>query len=124
MRVLLVEDNAAVLENMQRMLRAMPKTEVVQVARTETQANDWLASHPNDWDVALVDLFLAEGHGFNVLQHCRKRLPHQRAVVVTNYTQDQARHYAAKAGADAVFDKSCEMDALLAYLAGLNKAWR
>lgn len=121
MRVLLVEDNARLQEEVRRMIATIPHAEVVAVASTQRQAADWLAAHPDGWDLALVDLFLAEGHGFEVLRRCRKVRPHQRAVVFSNYTRDPVRERARDAGADAVFDKSFELDGLLDYCTGFGR---
>nr|WP_283254160.1 response regulator transcription factor [Ramlibacter paludis] len=112
---MLVEDNARMADEFRRMLESMERTEVVAVARTQQEALAWLRLHPDGWDLALVDLFLQQGHGFEVLRHCRKLRRDQRAVVVTNYTRDPVREHARQAGADAVFDKSFELDALVDY---------
>lgn len=122
MKVLLVEDNPLVCEQVRRTLQAIPGAEVVKVAGSEPQASEWLSAHPDGWDLALVDLFLEQGHGFGVLRHCRARRPHQKAVVLTNYTRDPVRQYAREAGADAVFDKSFDMDALVEYLVQFSRA--
>ncbi|HEY8359823.1 MAG TPA: response regulator [Ramlibacter sp.] len=121
MKVLLVEDNAMIQEQVRQTLEAIPGAEVVQVAVSAQQAGDWLAAHPDGWDLALVDLFLAKGHGFDVLRRCRDRKPHQRAVVLSNYTRDPVRAHAAQAGADAVFDKTFDMDALVEYCEALSR---
>lgn len=115
MRVLLVEDNERIQDEMRRMIAAIPHAEVVAVAATQRQATDWLAAHPEGWDLALVDLFLAEGHGFEVLRRCRRVHPHQRAAVLSNYTREPVRENAQQLGADAVFDKSFELDDVVAY---------
>lgn len=122
MKVLLVEDNPLVCEQVTRTLQAIPGAQVVKVAGTEPQASEWLSAHPDGWDLALVDLFLGKGHGFDVLRRCRSRRPDQRAVVLSNYTRDPVRQYAREAGADAVFDKSFDMDALVEYLVQFNLA--
>jgi DNA-binding NarL/FixJ family response regulator len=124
MRVLLVEDHPLMCEQVQRTIQAIPGADVVQVARTASQATEWLRAHPDDWDLAVVDLFLAQGHGFEVLRRCRERQPWQRAVVLSNYTRDPVRHYASDAGADAVFDKSFDLDALVDYLVQFAGACR
>lgn len=121
-KVFLVEDNAMLQEQVRHTLEAIPGAEVVQVAVTAQQAGDWLDAHPDGWDLALVDLFLAKGHGFEVLRRCRDRKPHQRAVVLSNYTRDPVRAHAAQAGADAVFDKTFDMDALVAYCEDLTRS--
>jgi DNA-binding NarL/FixJ family response regulator len=124
MRVLLVEDNAAVCEQVRRTIHAIPGAQVVHVAASEPQATAWLLAHPDGWDLALIDLFLAQGHGFDVLRRCRERQPHQQAVVLSNYTRDPVRECAREAGADAVFDKSFEMDALVEYMVAFSSTCR
>lgn len=121
MKVLLVEDNPLVCEHVTRTLQAIPGAQVVKVAGTEPQATEWLDAHPDGWDLALVDLFLAKGHGFGVLRRCRARRPGQRAVVLSNYTRDPVRQYAREAGADAVFDKSFDMEQLVEYLVQFSR---
>jgi DNA-binding NarL/FixJ family response regulator len=124
MRVLLVEDNPQTCEQVRGLLEAIPGTQVVMVALTEAQATRWLREHPDGWDLAVVDLFLGKGHGFQVLRRCHGRKPRQKAVVLTNYTRDPVRQYAREAGADAVFDKSFEMEALVQYVATSGRKGR
>ena len=115
MKLFVVEDNARALQNLRDALEAVPGMEIVQVAATSEEARRWLSAHPDAWDVAVIDLFLAAGHGFEVLRHCRDRLPGQRAVVLSNYTRDPVREHAQLAGADAVFDKSFELEHLVSW---------
>ncbi len=110
MKVLLVEDSKEIQSQLRSILEAIPATELVGVIATQQQASDWLERHPGDWDLAVVDLFLSGGHGFDVLRSCRGRLPHQKAVVLSNYSRDPVPDYARQAGADAFFDKSYDMD--------------
>ena len=121
MRVLLVEDNPRMQDEVRRMVAAIPNAEVVAVAASQPQASEWLAANPDGWDLALVDLFLAKGHGFDVLRRCRKVRPQQRAVVLSNYTRAPVPEHARLAGADALFDKSFDMDALVAYCRELSR---
>lgn len=115
MKLFVVEDNAKALQNLRDALEAVPAVEIVQVVASAEEARRWLAANPDGWDVAVVDLFLAAGHGFEVLRHCRDRLPGQRAVVLSNYTRDPVREHARLAGADAVFDKSYQLEELVAW---------
>jgi DNA-binding NarL/FixJ family response regulator len=62
------------------------------------------------WRLAVVDLFLREGNGFEVLRAGRARAAHQRMVVLTNFATPDIRRRVGDAGADAVFDKSTELD--------------
>jgi len=77
-RVLLVEDNVRMADEFRRLLEAMERTEVVAVARTQKEATDWLRLHPDGWDLALVDIFLRQGHGFEVLRACRPAAAQRR----------------------------------------------
>jgi DNA-binding NarL/FixJ family response regulator len=120
MKVLLIEDNPYVREQVKLALRAIPGTEFVLETDAEQQASRWMKEHPDDWDLAVVDLFLKQGHGFDVLRRCRERRSHQRAVVLSSYMREPVRQCARQAGADAVFDKGSEMGALVDYVVSLG----
>lgn len=115
MAVFLVEDNALIRENLVVALEELADMRVVAWAETEGQAATWLRSHPADWQVAVIDLFLRAGSGLGVLRACRHRGPRQRAVVLTNYADVDIRAQCLALGADAVFDKSTELDDFLAF---------
>ena len=84
----------------------MPRELLVPALPADADAlAEWLSEHRDGWALAVIDLVLADGHGFDVLRHCQDRAPHQRAVLLTNYTRDPVRENARRAGADAVFDK-------------------
>ena len=119
MKVLLVEDSAALERSLRETLAEIEGVEVVHAAVSEPEAARWLTEHPAEWDIAVIDIFLREGHGFDVLRSCAERLPWQKAVVLTNYTREPARSSAIKLGADAVFDKSLELGEFLAYCASV-----
>jgi len=72
----------------------------------------------------VVDLFLAHGHGFQVLAATKDRSPRQQAMLLTNYTRDPVRDQARNFGADAVFDKAFEWGEFLEYVerCGMAKA--
>ncbi len=84
-------------------------------AETESEAKGWLAQQGAKWDLAIVDLFLKQGSGLGVLEACRDRLSEQRVVVLSNYATSDMRKRCIQLGADAVFDKSNEIDALVEY---------
>ena len=71
-------------------------------------------------DIVLVDLFLGEGTGVGVIQHCHDRRPDQSVLVMTNHARDDALlHHCKLLGADAVYHKATELDELVAYCTGL-----
>jgi DNA-binding NarL/FixJ family response regulator len=115
MKVLLVEDQRELCDEIQRVLHAQPDVRIIQACATSGEALSWLARYMDAWDLALVDIFLQEGNGFDVLRACAMRSRHQKVAVLSNYTREPLRQYLRQAGADAFFDKSMELDALLAY---------
>lgn len=115
-RAYLVEDSSTIRENLIDTLRELAQIEPVGTTDTEHEAKRWLAA--NDWDLAIIDLFLREGSGLNVLQAVRRTRPDQRIVVLSNHSSRDVRWRCRQLGADAVFDKSHELEALLAYCAG------
>ncbi len=111
----LVEDNPVIRENLVDFLEDVGAATVVAHASTEKEAVNWLRSHRDEWDMAIVDLFLEEGNGFGVVDACRSRAAHQKVVVLSNYATADMRERSRALGADAFFDKSAEIDQLLAY---------
>ncbi|HQR99409.1 MAG TPA: response regulator [Polaromonas sp.] len=113
----LAEDNKIIRDNLIDTLEEIAHVKVVAHAVTQAEASHWLTLHDGTWHLAIVDLFLKEGSGLGVLAGCRNREPYQKVVVLTNYATPEIRRRAAELGADAVFDKTTELDALLAYCA-------
>ena len=111
----LVEDSTTIRENLISTLEEIAPITVVGFADTEQDASRWLAAHEGEWQLAIVDLFLREGTGLGVLKGCQHRAPAQKVVVLTNYATTEIRKRCAELGSDAVFDKSNELDQLLAY---------
>ncbi len=119
LRVFLVEDNPAMRDYVAELLCTQAQVELVGMAETEAQAKDWLGLHPQAWDIAVVDLCLKEGSGAGVVDFCRNRQPDQALVVMTNQNLLPLMQRCKLLGADAVYDKTTELDDLLAYCIGM-----
>ncbi len=92
---------------------------VVATAHDEPGAMQWLTQRHNDADLVIVDLFLRAGSGLGVLRRA-KGLRHRRHVVVlSNFTSGDLRRTCLALGATQVFDKTTEIDALMAYCENL-----
>jgi two-component system, OmpR family, response regulator len=115
MRTFLVEDNHTILENLVSTLEELAPVEAVGMADSEEEGAAWLNSHREQWDLAIVDLFLKKGSGLGILEACRRRNNQQKMVVLSNYATSELRLRCAQLGVDAVFDKSTEIDALVNY---------
>ena len=111
----LVEDNKTIRDNLVPALEDLVNAQVVGFAETESEALAWLREHPAEWQLLIVDLFLKEGSGLGVLAGCKERHPGQRAVVLSNYVTADIRARCETLGADAVFDKSRDLDAFIEY---------
>jgi DNA-binding NarL/FixJ family response regulator len=107
---ILVEDSKIIRENLIPALAELADVDVVAIAETASEAVSILESRKDTWQLAVVDLFLREGSGLTVLRACQERLLHQRVVVLTNYPTEEMRRRSLELGADAIFDKSRELD--------------
>jgi two-component system, OmpR family, response regulator len=113
LKTYIVEDNATIRENLVGTLEELTCISAIGFAETEAEASRWLLAHGEDWELAIVDLFLKQGSGLGVLQTCQARRPHQKVVVLSNYATPDIRKRCAQFGVDAVFDKSNDIDGLI-----------
>jgi len=118
----IVEDSPTIRQNLIETLQELAQVEPVGTAETEHEGKRWLAQNGQDWDLAIVDLFLREGSGLNILEAARERRPGQRVIVLSNHATDDVRWRCEQLGADAVFDKSTEIDALVDYCVAHRRA--
>lgn len=115
LKTYLVEDNLTIRENLIATLEELVNIENIGTSDSENEAKAWLVANPQDWDLAILDLFLKQGSGLGVLAACRDRKPSQKVVVLSNYATADIRQRCAQLGVDAVFDKSNEIDALVEF---------
>lgn len=108
-----MEDNPTIRENLIDTLLELADIEPVGFAETEAEGIAWLTNPHNQWDLAVVDLFLRQGSGLGVVAACQGRSTEQKVIVLSNYATADVRHRCRELGVDAVFDKSNEIDALL-----------
>ena len=117
----IVEDNPVIRENLIATLEELAGVHMVGTSDNENDSKLWLADTSQNWSLAIVDLFLKQGSGLGVLAACRNRKSTQKMVVLSNYATADIRQRCAQLGADAVFDKSNEIDALVDYCIGLDQ---
>lgn len=115
LKTYIVEDNATIRDNLMATLEELAGIDAVGTAETENEGKAWLLANGQQWDLAIVDLFLKQGSGLGVLEACRNRQMHQKVIVLSNYATADIRKRCAQLGVDAVFDKSNEIDALVDY---------
>lgn len=117
----LVEDNALIRHSLIPTMEELGDTQVVGVAEGQDDAIAWLTrDHAADWRLAVIDLFLKDGSGLGIVEACQRRRPDQRVVVLSNYATPAMRERCTELGANAVFDKSSELEEFLAYCGSLS----
>ena len=115
LRIFLVEDNEIIRENLVATLEELACAQVVGTAVDEWTALQWLLEPDNGCDLVIVDIFLKSGSGLGVLRGVAGAQPARRMVILSNYATADMRRKCLQLGADSVFDKSNDIDALLQY---------
>lgn len=110
-----VEDSRVIRENLIATLQELASVNVIGSAEDEPAASRWLADTHNECDLVIVDIFLKNGSGFGVLRAARDAGRQCKLVVLSNYATPEVRRRCEALGADRVFDKSNEIDALISY---------
>ncbi|MBE7368099.1 response regulator transcription factor [Ramlibacter sp. HM2] len=93
--------------------------QVMGTASTEAEANLWVEDFPDRWDVAIIDLVLAEGTGMNVIARAKRANPKGRVVVLSGFVSPAVDQHCRDMGAEEVFDKAYT-DAFVRWLDGLE----
>ena len=115
LKTYIVEDSQVIRENLIATLEELVPVEVVGTAQDESSAVQWLTRPTNRFDLVIIDIFLKSGSGLGVLRSLSGLGKPHRLVVLSNYATQDMRHKCQTMGADRVFDKSNEIDALLLY---------
>ena len=111
----IVEDSPVIRDSLIATLEELAPVSVVGVAEDQTTATQWLADSSHRAALVIIDIFLKGGSGLGVLQACAGARPGRKMVVLSNYATPDMRRKCLDLGADRVFDKSTEIDALIAY---------
>jgi len=118
--VFVVEDNVIVLENLIGALEELAPVHVVGTAADESVAVEWLRADGERCDLVIIDIFLRTGSGLGVIDAARRKRPDAALVVLSNYATDEMHARCLASGADRVFDKSRDIDQLVAYCVALS----
>lgn len=115
LRCFIVEDSPVVLRDLTETLEQVLPIRVVGSSGTEASATAWLMDNPRGCDLLLLDVFLKTGIGLNVLVAARRHASQAHKVVLTNHATREIRQRCMALQADRVFDKSGELEDLIAY---------
>lgn len=115
LRCFLVEDSPVIRQNLISTLEEMLPVEVIATAEEECEAVQWMRRCDRGCDLMIIDIVLRTGTGLEVLRQARRLQPNATLVVLSNYATRDIRQRCLGLGADRIFDKSAEVEELLAY---------
>lgn len=115
----LVEDNPVIRDNLVAALEELVPMRILGSAASEADAVRWMDTPHPRCDVMIVDLFLNTGSGLGVLRALQSRNLSCRPVVLSNYVNTDMRNRCLALGALQVFDKSSDIDELVAWCAAI-----
>ena len=121
LKTYIVEDSPVIRENLIATLEEMVSLQVVGTADDEATACYWLNRGDNECDLVIIDIFLRQGSGLGLLQALGLGRQRPKRVVLSNFATADMRRKCLALGADSVFDKSNEIDALIGYCLRLGE---
>ena len=121
LKTYIVEDSPVIRESLIATLEELVPVKVVGTAEDEANAVAWLTRAGNEAGLVIIDIFLKSGSGLGVLRAANTLPAHnlRKMVVLSNYATPDMRRKCLALGADRVFDKSHEIDALITYCSRL-----
>ena len=102
-RILLVEDHTAFREAMATYLERDSDFEVAAQVGSLTEAR---AIASAEFDVAIIDIYLPDGNGLDLVRQLRDDAPHIKTLVLTGSVDPNAEGMSREAGVDEVVFKS------------------
>ena len=116
-RVILVEDHAAFRDALTSLLNMQPDLEVVGHAGSLAEGRAALALE--EVDVAVVDVFLPDGNGVELVRELRQTDPHLPIVILTAGLDPELHALAFEAGANEVCLKATRIEGILKAIRGV-----
>jgi|KBSMisStandDraft_5_1062788.scaffolds.fasta_scaffold273233_2 DNA-binding NarL/FixJ family response regulator len=123
-KIYIVEDSSIIRDNLTDALRESAPIEVVGCAEEERSAIAWLRDAGNECDLVIVDIFLKNGSGLGVLKAMGEIPGAPERIVLSNHATPEIRAKCQQLGATKVFDKSNELDEMLAWLSRFARSGR
>jgi len=115
LKTFVVEDSPVIRDNLIATLEELVPVAVIGTAEDEATAVEWLGHTEHRVDLVIIDIFLKRGSGLGVLRNASGSARGAKLVVLSNYATPDMRRKCLELGADEVFDKSDEIDALIQY---------
>src|SRR4051794_35935952 len=113
-RVLLVEDHRLMTAGLSLMLNRQPDIEVLGQTASATECRDFLIGARGGFDISLVDLYLPDGEGIELIEDLREACPQAPVIVLTGSFEPKDYQRVMEAGAEAVVSKVANYEDLFA----------
>jgi DNA-binding NarL/FixJ family response regulator len=119
MKVLIVDDSHLLRERLTAMISELPEIEIIgQAENAQNAINSIRILKP---DVAILDIRMPGGNGFEVLENIKNDKSTPLIIVLTNYPYPQYKKKCLDSGASYFFDKSAEFQKVIEVLKRLIK---
>ena len=115
LKVYLVEDSAVIRASLIAALEELAPVVVSATAEDEQSAVMWMADASHQCDLGIIDIQLRAGSGLGVISAAQKLLNRPKLAVLSNYATSDIRRKCLALGANRVFDKSNDIEALIDY---------
>ncbi|MBC7984092.1 MAG: response regulator [Candidatus Obscuribacterales bacterium] len=110
LRVLLVEDSKVLADRLTEVIGQSNKVELTRVV--ETEADAVAAIRHEAFDVVILDLYLKQGNGFEVMRTLASSPSNPRIVIFTNHGLPEYQTAALSLGATYFLDKARDYERL------------
>lgn len=107
-RLIIFEDSQPFLDRLRRLLSSVKGVEIVAVAHGSRDAGELMRRYQPD--CLLIDMFLAEGAGLDVLRSMTTLSYRPLAVIMTSEPSEELELACRKLGADSLIDKAQDFD--------------
>ena len=119
LRLLLVEDHAAFRGALTRLLNRQPDLEVTSQCGSLAECRS-LGGFA-DIDVALLDLYLPDGDGAELIGELHQANPHVKVLILTGSVEPSLLERILEVGADGLLDKTTSLAELAAAVRRLGE---
>ncbi len=117
LRLLLVEDHAAIREAMAAALEAEPDVQEVRQAASLAEARTMI----DDIDVAVIDPVLPDGNGVDLIADVRRHSPDAQALIITAGADRSAAASAVERGAAGVLTEEARLQDVMTAIRRLGR---
>jgi len=108
LRVFIADDSAPVRDRLAALISELRAVELVGQAENAGEAIE--AIQRLQPDVVILDIRIAGGNGFHVLEGIKRRVAAPAVIMLAAFPYPQYREKCLEAGAECLFDKTTEFD--------------